>query len=166
MSEALDRLNAKLKEVREEVSSEHRVISLDKVNKPSLVDEVMGFDYSLLDSLGENILKKYLGALSQHLVFLSRHINHLSAERDCAEEEFKKYQSIAILSIDKNVYKTLEERKAESMKDQSLTELKNVLDSLNTKLTAHKNSPEVITNLIQTIKKALDSKTKEKISYE
>ncbi len=158
---AIDTLTEKIDSLRKVLEEEKKVTSLDKVLKPSLVDEVLSFDYSYLDSLPLPRLINYMGALSQYLIYINKHINQLTVARDCAENEFKTALSINILYIDKKQFATLEERKAESQKDEVLIELKKITERYDARVAENKNIPESINNLIQTLKKVYDSKVQE-----
>ncbi len=157
----VEELNSKLDILRKVLEEEKKVICLDKILKPSMAEDVLGFDFSLLDTLDLKTLERYLGVLSQHLIFLNKHINQVTVAKVCAEDEFKRYLNIAILEIDNKKFSTVEERKAEALKNESLLELKKHADTLNSRIIANKNIPESIENLIQTIKKVYDARIKE-----
>ncbi len=159
---AVEELNSKIDALRKVLEEEKKIVSLDKVLKPSIIDEVLGFDYSFLDTMNFRQLEKYLGAMSQYLIFINKHINQVTVAKICAEDEFKRHLNIAVLSINSKEFGTLEERKSEAMKDENLLELKKHVDALNARIAVHKNIPESVSNLIQTIKKTYDARIKEK----
>lgn len=164
MTQIKEVMDAKLDALRKVLEKEKEIVSLDKVLKPSLVDEVLGYDFSFLDTLSEQKISSYLGALSQYLIFLNKHINQVTVAKICAEEQFKSLLNVTVLTIDSKKFTTLEERKTEALKDEALIELKKYSDDYNARIAVHKNMPESINNLIQTIKKVYDARIKEKFT--
>src|SRR3990167_8724217 len=47
----------------------------EKITKPSLIDEVLSFDFSKLDTLSPDKLHNYAGALAQQIIWLNSFVN-------------------------------------------------------------------------------------------
>ena len=161
---AKHKLEENIDSLRTILEEEKKIVSLHKVAKPSLIEKVFEFDYSYLDTLTEQELQKYLGALSQYLIYINKHINQLNIAKGAAEDEYKRLLNMTVLSVDKKVFQTLEERKTEAQKDETVGELKQFVDKYSAQVAVYKNIPESINNLIQTIKKIYDAKIRERFT--
>lgn len=151
-------------ELREIVKEEKDKTSIDKITKPSIIEKVLSFDYSNLDSLDKSDLEKHMGALSQYLIFIHTYINQINIAKTCAQDEYKRALNLSILAVEKTKYKTITEKEMEAEQDPEVKELKDHVRKLNARIAVHKNLPDSIEILIQTIKKAYDAKIRERFT--
>lgn len=135
---------------------------LSRVTKPSGAEDALKFQYQELDTLTIQRLEKYLGALSQYLVYITKYINNLSSRRKVANSVYNRKLSHAIFKYSVNAKSMTEKEMIAQQNDPGLYELLDHIESLDAKLALYNNIPDTLENIIQTIKKVYDARTKER----
>lgn len=149
-----------LNALRAVIQEERKSTSLDKITKPSIVEDVLAFDFSHIDSLSNSDLEKYLGALSQYLIYINKYINEISIAAGAVQRRYDYVLNQKILAIKKGG-QTVKEKTMEAESDPDVLELSRMLEKFQARVAMYKNIPDAIEILVQTIKKVYDSRHKE-----
>lgn len=145
--------------IREIVAKEKSVLSLDKVDRPSRVEEVLKFDFSKIDTLTPRELEQFMGMLSQQLVYATKYVNQLRIGVTHTKKFFNNVLDIESLKEDG---KTGREREVKAK--IRVVELRDIEDKLleeETRLAVYDNTIEQLTQHLQTLKKVYDARIKE-----
>lgn len=148
----------------EELEKDQNDTFLRSVRRPDGAKEALEFQYENIDTLSTSTLEKYLGALSQYLIFVTKYVNILSAKKKVASSLYTRNlnKGFFINSEElKNVKSITEKEMIVKHKDESLLELQEHIDKIDAKLALYSNIPDTISSLIQSIKKVYDARNKE-----
>ncbi len=129
-----------------------------KIIRPTLVDEAISFDYSDLDTLPKETLEKYMGALSQYLIFLNRYVNILDVKHKLLKGLFDSYLDRKALEYEGKSDKE-RERKAK-LANPEFGEAERIVFERQALLKLNERETDQIAELIKTIKKVYDVHTK------
>ena len=157
----IEGLSNTLNGLREIIDKEKKEVALEKIVKPSIIDTVLEFDYSRIDTLPLSVLEKYLGALSQYFIFINRYVNQLSIGANAARTRYEHHLNQKVLEI-KRTGITVKEKIMEAEGDQDIIELRNMVEKFEARVSVYKNIPDAIELMIQTVKKVYDARIKEK----
>lgn len=152
--------SAALNNLRTVIAEERKSTSLEKVVKPSIIEEVLGFDYSHIDSLSNPKMEQYLGALSQYYIYISKYINEITIAANTVQRRYDYALNQKILAVKKSG-QTVKEKTMEAEGDGDIHELSNMLEKFQARVAMYKNIPDSIEMMVQTIKKVYDSRMKE-----
>ncbi len=152
--------SAALNTLRNLIQEERKLTALDKVQKPSIVEDVLAFDFSNIDTLSNNNLEKYMGALSQYYIYISKYINEITIAANSVQRRYDFTINQKILSVKKNG-QTVKEKTMEAEGDPAIIELGAMLERFQARVAMYKNIPDSIELMIQSIKKVYDSRQKE-----
>ncbi len=145
--------------IREIVVKEKSVLSLDKIDRPSRVEEVLKFDFSKIDTLTPRELEQFMGMLSQQLVYANKYINQLAISVSHTKKFFNNAIDIESLKEDG---KTGREREVKAkIRVAELREIEDKLLAEETRLAVYDNTIEQLTQHLQTLKKVYDARIKE-----
>lgn len=162
--------------VTEAIEAENEIVSsigeeefksfLNLIKRPDGAREALAFQYENLDVLTPQTLEKYMGALSQYLIWITKYINELKSKRNKAESVYKKKLEEGFFKYSaelKQIKSMTEKEMIVKFHDQELVELQNHIDKMDASLTQYYNIPDTTNNLIQSIKKTYDSRIKERV---
>lgn len=161
----LDQLEKRIEKLKELAETEKNEVLITKVKKPSLLEHVLSYDYSHVDTLNNIEIEQFLGTLSQYLIFLNKYINQLSIAYITASEAYESAVNQEALKF--KDLKTVSERQTQAIKDNiEIQKMKEIVFTYESRLAIHKNSTDTIKELIQTLKKVYDARIKESFKSE
>lgn len=154
-----EELQEKYKEAEDLYKKEGINISFSIVKKPDKIQEILNFDFSDIDTLSIKDMEKYIGALTQYNIFITRYVNVLTIFYIIAKEFYEKAVNKEAVTKEG---KTIKERvvKAES-ENEEIQYLKSEMQRQEKRLAFHKNVPETIKEMIQSVKKVYDARRNE-----
>ncbi len=150
-----------------ELDKEQEVSLLKLVERPDGAKDALKFQYEGLDTLMPKTLEKYLGALSQYLIYVTKYVNILSAKKKVATSFYnRKMNEAFFIYADKlkQIKSMSEKEMTVRQEDPNLVELQDHIDGLDAKLALYSGIPDTIEGLIQSIKKVYDSKVRERLA--
>lgn len=147
-----------------ELGKEQEASFLGLVKRPDGAKEALEFQYEGLDTLSSKTLEKYLGALSQYLIFVTKYVNILSARKKIANSVFNRKLNAGYYLHSqeiKNLKSITEKEIYVKQADPDLIELEDYLGNMDAKMAIYSNIPDTINGLIQSIKKIYDARIRE-----
>jgi hypothetical protein len=160
----IEEVKQKEKELFSTIEEEQIKSLLKEVIRPDGAKEALGVQYEHLDSMNRQTLERYIGALSQYLIYLTKYINMLGAKKSVNQSVYNRKLSEGFFrnSEELKLIKTIAEKEIFVKRtDPGLLELQDKIELIEAKLALYKDMPETINNLIQTIKKVYDARIKE-----
>lgn len=127
----------------------------EKITKPSLIDEVLSFDFSKLDTLSPDKLHNYAGALAQQIIWLNSFVNGVNIGVVTTEEFLNQILGQETLKVEGKSEKEKVNRVMANIPE--LLEIKNDLINQQSKLAFYSNKIDTYNGLLNIIKKVLDS---------
>lgn len=152
-------LEAAKDRARAVVAKEKSVLSMDKIEKPSQIEKLLAFDFSMMDTLTAKELEQFMGMLSQHLVYANKYVNQLSIIVSVIK---KFYNNVIDIEALKEDGKTAKEREVKAkLRVTEIPLLEEELLKEETRLAVYSNTIEQMTQHLQTLKKVYDARLKE-----
>ncbi len=139
---------------------------LNLVKRPDGAKEALSFQYENLDTLTPEKLEKYMGALSQYLIWITKYLNTLKSKRHLANSYYNKKLSEGFFKFSedlKQIKSMTEKEMYVKHNDLELEDLFWHIEKTDAVLSQYADSPDTINNLIQSIKKTYDSRIKERV---
>lgn len=167
MNKYMQEVLEKEKQLSIELEKEQESSFLKLVKRPDGAKEALEFQYEQLDSLNPKTLERYLGALSQYLIYVTKYVNILNSKRKLTYSTLSRKinEGLFLHSQELKALKSMTEKEIfVKQSDKDLAELEDYLDSMDAKLAVYSNIPDTIEGLINTIKKVYDSKKIERIA--
>lgn len=162
MPSYVEQLAADKERIRAVVTKEKAVLHLDKITKPSKIEELFNFDFSHIDQLADNELERYVGCLSQHLIYANKYVNQLRIVVSMTKKFLNNVLDIEALTEDGKTAKERETKARLRVADIGIIEREALEEE--TRLAVYDNTIEQLTQHLQTLKKVYDARIKEKSS--
>lgn len=164
-----EEVDIKINNLKKTLEEEQLASMLSLIKRPDGAKEALEFQYEELDSLSIKTLQKYLGALSQYLIYVTKYVNTLESKKKIASSFYNRKISEGYFKYSdelKNIKSVSEKEIYIKHEDKELNELLDSIENLEAKLVLYSNIPDTINNLIQTLKKVYDARIKESFKQE
>lgn len=153
-----EQLESDRKKIREALMAEEAIVPLKGIKMPGLIEEISSFDYSNLDTLSPAKLESYMGALSQYLIFLQKHVNQLKIGYDSATRTYQ--EAIQEESLKKDG-KTMKEKEARASVMEEIRQAALEVQISKARLDKYEKVPDHFKELLQSIKKVYSARISE-----
>lgn len=160
MSNYTEQLAKEKDRIRTIIVKEKSVLGLDRVVKPSKINDLLEFDFSHIDNLADNELEQFMGILSQHLVYANKYVNQL---RIVVSVTKRFLNNVIDMESIKEDGKTAKERETKArIRVTDIADIEREALEEETRLAVYDNTIEQLTQHLQTLKKVYDARIKEK----